>query len=47
MSHLARVAGVAHVIVTRSDLLSKDRDLVARFTGAALKALRYTLDPGP
>ncbi|NMO50760.1 ABC transporter substrate-binding protein [Actinoplanes sp. TBRC 11911] len=33
-----------NVIVTRSDLLAKDRDLVSRFTGAALKGLRYTLD---
>jgi NitT/TauT family transport system substrate-binding protein len=33
-----------NVIVTRSGLLSNDRDLVARFTGAALKGLQYTLD---
>jgi NitT/TauT family transport system substrate-binding protein len=33
-----------NVIVTRADLISGNRDLVARFTGAALKGLQYAID---
>jgi len=33
-----------NVIVTRPDLIASNRDLVKRFTDAALKGLRYTLD---
>jgi NitT/TauT family transport system substrate-binding protein len=33
-----------NVLVTRSDLLTGDRDLVKRFTDAALKGLSYSLD---
>ena len=33
-----------NVLVTRSDLLTGDRDLVKRFTDAALKGLAYSLD---
>ncbi len=33
-----------NVIVARSDLITSDRDLVARFTAAALKGLQYSID---
>jgi NitT/TauT family transport system substrate-binding protein len=33
-----------NVIVTRADVLATDRELVRRFTGAALKGLRFSID---